>query len=222
MSWKELNTETTETLIQYIQWKNDPQLKETADDAFRAFCFRFQHDIVKKCRTICRNLGYDREIADDLAERTFDRFLKYPGFDYSKSKAKEFDSGVKLYLYRFSERLLFDFHNEQNNQNPNPYDGEEDLVYDYPDIENISGRAEQLKEIKAKFELIQKALERLGSKHKIIYLTYQQHAQKGFKLPRHLTEKLRVDLGLTQATIQFYKKEAFDKIAEYLEIYGSK
>jgi RNA polymerase sigma factor (sigma-70 family) len=222
MSWKELNTETTETLIQYIQWRNDPQLKQTGEDAFHAFCFRFQKDVVTKCRVICRNRGYDQEIADDLAQRTFERFLKYPGFDFGKSKANDYDSGVKLYLYRFAANLLNDFYKEQSNPNPNPYDGDEDLVYEYPDIENMSGKSEQLREIKAKFELIKKALERLGPKHKIIYLTYQQYAQTGFKLPRHLTEKLRVELDLTQATIQFYKKEAFDTIIAYLEIYGSK
>ena len=31
-----------------------------------------------------------------------------------------------------------------------------------------------------------------------------------------------VEYDLTQATIQFYKKEAYDKIQEYLEIYASK
>ncbi|WP_028298598.1 RNA polymerase sigma factor [Olivibacter sitiensis] len=222
MEWKELESETTETLIQYIQWRSDPELKDAADAAFHAFCFRFQKDVAHKCLVICRNRGYDKEIAYELAQRTFERFLKYPNFDFSKSRAKDFDNGVKLYLYRFAFNLLNDMHHEQNNPNPNPYTGEEDLVYDIPDIPDSNYKPEQLRILKEKRELIQKALERLGPKHKIIYLTYQQFAEKGFKLPRHLTEKLRMQLGLTQATIQFYKKEAFDRIAEYLEIYGSK
>lgn len=222
MSWKELNAETTETLVQYIQWRSDPELKQTAEDAFHAFCFRFQQDISKKCRVICRNRGYDKEIADDLAQRTFERFLKYPNFDFTKSKASDYDSGIKLYLYRFASNLLNDLFKQQNNVNPNPYIGDEDLVYEYPDIEYVAAKPEQLRVIKEKYELVKKALERLGPKHKIIYLTYQQYSHEGFKLPRHITKKLRDELDLTQATVQFYKKEAFDKIKEFLDIYGSK
>ncbi|WP_257670489.1 RNA polymerase sigma factor [Parapedobacter tibetensis] len=222
MDWKELESETTETLIQYIQWRNDPQLKDAADAAFNAFCFRFQKDVFHKCLVICRNRGYDQEVAYDLAQRTFERFIKYPNFDFSKSKVKDFDNGVRFYLYRFAANLLNDMYNEQNNPNPSPYTGEEDLVYEFPEIPDSHFKSEQLRTLKEKRELILKTLDRLGPKHKIIYLTYQQYAVNGFKLPRQLTEKLRTRLELTQATIQFYKKEAFDKIAEYLEIYGSK
>lgn len=222
MAWQDLSSETTEDLVAYLGWIADPELAQQAKDAFQAFCFRFQADIVKKCRVVSRSRGYDNHIADDIAQRTFERFLKYPNFDLSKSKASDYDNGIKLYLYRFAENLFNDFYNDQHNENPNPYIGDEDLVYDMPSIENISGKTEQLRVIREKYELIQKALDRLSPKHKIIYLTYQQHAQLGFKLPRMLTEKLRTELQLTQATIQFYKKEAFDKINEYLEIYGSK
>ncbi|MFC6101230.1 RNA polymerase sigma factor [Olivibacter domesticus] len=222
MAWQKLDSETTEDLVTYIGWIGDPGMREQGQDAFQAFCFRFQADIVKKCRIISRNRGYDKHVADDIAQRTFERFFKYPRFDFSKSKAKDYDTGIKLYLYRIAENLFNDFYSEQHNPNSNPYEGDEDLVYEFPSIENMSVKPEQLRVIKEKYELVQKALERLSPKHKIIYLTYQQHAQQGFKLPRKLTEKLRTELQLTQATIQFYKKEAFDKIKEYLEIYGSK
>ena len=222
MAWQDLNSETTEDLVAYLSWIDDPELRQQAKDAFQAFCFRFQEDIAKKCRVISKNRGYDKHIADDIAQRTFERFLKYPNFDFSKSKASDYDNGIKLYLYRFAENLFNDFYNDQHSTNLNPYIGDEDLVYDMPSIENITGKTEQLRVLREKYELIQKALDRLSPKHKIIYLTYQQHAQQGFKLPRRLTEKLRTELQLTQATIQFYKKEAFDKINEYLEIYGSK
>src|SRR6185312_2790926 len=88
-----------------------------------------------------------------------------------------------------------------------PYSGEEGIIYELIPLEDLQVKAEQRKEVTARYELIKKALDRLGPKHKIIYLTYQRYQEKGFKLPRHLTEKLRTELELTQATIQFYKKE---------------
>ena len=48
MSWKELENESTDHLIEYIRWYSDPELKDSAEDAFRAFCFRFQLDLAKK------------------------------------------------------------------------------------------------------------------------------------------------------------------------------
>ncbi len=220
MAWQDLKSESTEDLVTYISWFTDKDMREQAQDAFIAFCFRFQADLAKKCRVISKNRGYDQHIADDIAQRTFERFLKYPKYVFDKKKAKDYDSGIKFYLYRMAQNMFYDFYKEQHN--PNPFTGEEELIYDMPSLEAINARPEKLKEIREKYELVQKALERLSPKHKIIYLTYQQYAQQGFKLPRSLTEKLRAELQLTQATIQFYKKEAFDKIKEYLEIYGSK
>jgi RNA polymerase sigma factor (sigma-70 family) len=220
MSWKELENEPTETLIEYIRWKDDPELKDTAGDAFRAFCFRFQLDLAKKCRVVCFNLGHSKEIADDLAQRTFERFLKYPKFDPTKSRSKDYDTGVRLYLYGIAQRLLFNLYSDQDTFSP--YSGEEGIIYELLPLDTLPTKPEQRKEAMARYELIRKALDRLGPKHKIIYLTYQRYQEKGFKLPRQLTEKLRTELELTQATIQFYKKEAYDRIKDYLDIYAAK
>jgi RNA polymerase sigma factor (sigma-70 family) len=220
MSWKELENESTETLIEYIQWRNDPELAATAEDAFRAFCFRFQADVAKKCRIICRNLGYDNDTADDLAQRTFARFLKYPKFNFNKAPSKNYDTAVKFYLYGIAQTQLYNLYHEKEQNNP--YIGDEELVYELVPVENLNVKAEQRNELKARYDLMKKALERLGPKHTVIYLTYQRYQEKGFKMPRSLLEKLRTELQLTQATVQFYKKEAYDKIKEYLEIYASK
>lgn len=155
-----------------------------------------------------------------ISRSTFERFLKYPKFNFAKSRSKDFDTGVRLYLYGIAQRLLLNLAKEEDQFSP--YSGDEGIVYELIPVEDLPVKAEQRKEVVARYELIKKALDRLGPKHKIIYLTYQRYQEKGFKLPRHLTEKLRTELELTQATIQFYKKEAYDKIQEYLEIYASK
>ena len=146
--------------------------------------------------------------------------MKYPKFDFSKSRAKDFDTGVRIYLYGIAQRLLLNLYSEQNIFSP--YSGEEGIIHELLPLDSLPVKAEQRKEVTARYQLIKKALDRLGPKHKIIYLTYQRYQEKGFKLPRSLTEKLRTELELTQATIQFYKKEAYDKVQEYLEIYASK
>jgi len=222
---QDLNSESTESLLEYIQWKDEPDYAEIAKEAFRVFAFRFQLDLQKKLIPISTNWGYDEQVASDLAHYTFERVWKYPKFDISKAKQKDFDKAVSFYLYGIAGRLLADFKRSQENE-PYPFSGDEEIIKDFPDIENMDIGKERKAILKERFEHIQKALNRLTPKHKIIYLTYKQYeldTKNGeFKLPRKLLKNLREELDLTQNSIRVYKKEAFDEVDKYLKIYGSK
>ena len=96
---------------------------------------------------------------------------------------------------------------------------------EFPNIENMEVGKERKAILQERFEHIQKALDRLTPKHKIIYLTYKQYESEtkdGYKLPRELLKKLRTELDLTQNTVRVYKNEAFNEVETYLKIYGSK
>ncbi|MBX9734802.1 MAG: hypothetical protein K2X37_12130 [Chitinophagaceae bacterium] len=219
MGWEALKDESTENLIAYMQWKNEAGFEDTAKNAFRSFLFRFQEEIIKKTRVVTRKWGYDNDTADLIAERTFERFWKYPNFDISKSKAKDFDTGVIIYLFAIAAHQLADYKKEQNGE-INPFTGDEIIIRELPNPENFNLSSERKVILKERHDIIEKALARLTPKHKIIYLTYKQYEQDGFKLPRKLLQSLREELELTQSSVQVYKKEAFDKIDEYLNIYG--
>ena len=75
-----------ESLIEYIQCKDDPDFAEYAKEAFRVFTYRFQIDLLNKLIPICINWGYDRQVATEIAYDTFDRIWKYPTYDKTKSK----------------------------------------------------------------------------------------------------------------------------------------
>lgn len=222
----DLNSETTENLLEYIQWKDEPDYAETAKEAFRVFTFRFQLDLQKKLIPICRNWGYDEQVASDIAYGTFDRIWKYPKFDITKAKQKDdVEKAVSFYLYRIAEHLLADYKKIQDGEY-NPFTGDEEIIREFPDIEKTELGKERKAVLKERFEHIQKALDRLTPKHKIIYLTYKQYESetKGgeYKLPRSLLKNLRTELDLTQNSIRVYKKEAFDEVEKYLKTYGSK
>lgn len=222
MSWKEYEHESTENLIEYIQWRDQVEYKTIAEDAFRVLCFRFSEDVVKKCRIICKKWGYDNQISDHIAERTFNRFWKYPKTFTPSKCTKEINSCLKFYLYGIAQTQVADFKKEQSGVNHSPYTGNEAIVKDFPNLDALGVTGERLKDLKKKQELIEKALERLTPKHKIVYLTYKAHEISGHKMPRHLLKSLREELELAQASLQVYKKEANDTINEYLKIYGTK
>lgn len=224
MTSEALTVESTENLIAYMQWKNEAGYEDTAKNAFRQFFFRFQEELIKKTRVVVRNWGYDNEVADLIAEKAFDRFWQYPNFDINKSSTKDWDIGVLLYLFRIAFNLLVDYKKSLNGIG-NPFTGEEEILRDLPDIENMNLSVETRTKLQNEYEVVKRVLESLGPKHKIIYLTYkgyEYYTKQGYKLPRKLLENLREELNLTQSSIQVYKKEAFDKISEYLNIYGKK
>ncbi|PLX08215.1 MAG: hypothetical protein C0596_07950 [Marinilabiliales bacterium] len=124
MDWKQLENETTEDLIQYIQWKVQPEYKDVSDAAFVAFCFRFRSDLIKKCEIICQRHKHDVDVAKEIACRVFQKFWLNPNYDDNKRKmAQTFDEGVKFYLYGIANYELINFYREQ--KNPNPYTGDE-------------------------------------------------------------------------------------------------
>jgi hypothetical protein len=222
MAWQEYQDEQTENLIEIIQWMDDAAYKSTADDVFRAFCFRFQIQLLEKLIPVCRQWGMDRDAAIQLGERVFARFSKYAS-SFNKTKCKkEIDTCVLFFLFRIAQNLLAGFKKEITGIGLNPYSGDEEIIKDFPSLDGRGMQPGKLKELKRIQEIIQTALDRLSPKHKAIYLTYKAHEKDGYKLPRKLLQALRDDLDLSQATIRSYKNEAFEIVETYLKLYGSK
>ena len=224
MTEPDLKNETTENLLEYIKWKEDPEYLENSKQAFRIFTFRYQLDLHKKLIRICINWGYDEQVASEIAYRTFDKVWKYPKFDISKANQTDINKAVLYYLYKIASHLLADYKRTQN-EKPTPFNGDEEIIRDFPDVEKMSIGKERKAVLQERFEHIQNALGRLTPKHKIIYLTYKQYEEEtkdGFTLPRSLLKDLRTELDLTQNSIRVYKKEAIKEVDNYLKNYDSK
>ena len=220
MAGRDLKDETTETLMALILCKDNPDCADNAKEAFRVFTFRFQLDLLKKLIPICKNWGYDEQVATEIAYNTFERVWKYPKYDKSKSKQQDFDKGMSFYLYAIASHLLVDYKKIEDGEG-SPFTGNEELVWDFPKYKT-QGRKVSLADCQ---EHIKKLLDRLSPKHRVIYLTYMQYdseIKEGHKLPRNLLKRLRTELGLTQNTVRAYKNEAFNKIESYLKTHGSK
>ena len=224
METENFNSEQTENLLTYIQWKKEPDYAEIAKEAFRVFTFRFQLALLKKIIPVCRNWGYDDQVATEIAYGAFERIWKYPTYDKLKSKYEDFDKGVLLYLFGIASRLLADYKKIEDGE-VSPFSGDEEIIYDLPDVNTLNLSKERKAILQDRYEHIDKALSRLTPKHKIVYLTYKQYESEikdGYKLPRKLLKKLRDELDLTQNTIRVYKNEAFKEVEIYLNTYGSK
>ncbi len=209
MDWQELQAESTTDLLEFVKLRGDQEEIDWSKAAFVNLTFRFRVDLLEKCTRMCYKIGLTETDAEELANRVFEKFYKYPnGFDLATSRSKKPETAFKLYLYGIARRELCDMAHPDEN----PYDGTEDVITsliqpdkDYP--------PEQLAVLKARETEIDKAFSHLTPKHKIIYLTYMYHEKEGRYLPKRLREKLDVALGgIAKGTIRAYKHEAIAAI----------
>lgn len=213
---EEIKSAGSESLLEYIGWKDD--YSEEAKQAFREFCYRFEGEILRRAEIACDKWKYNEVVALEIAKCTLSRVWRYPTYDHLKSKAKSVDAGIKLWLGKIIFTQLANYHNSGSCFKP---DEATDLTLIYSVEELVDGMAEgEAAEILLdQISFLDEALSSLSRKHKIIYLTYQlyENTQNGKNIPRSVTEKLREELELTQASIRKYKEDAKKEVVNYLK-----
>lgn len=209
-SWKRFERKDTSSLISIFQAEGEDPINK--DDAFLTLCFRFRRDLLNKCEIICRKLGHDIDVASEIAETTLKQYGKSRNFDHEKGTQTNIDDNFRVYLYKIASNELKKFYkNEIKKRNGQLYDGSEEIVTDFPQID--------VSKLSPKERFIHERFTSLPLSHQIIYMTYKLHAKDGVNLPRKLQEKLRSHLGgISQSTVRTYKKEATDRLEEAKQI----
>jgi hypothetical protein len=203
-------------LVEYMSLKAD--FPGEAQGAFLEFCDRFGKSILQKAEIYSSKFGYGPGVALELANCTFDKVWKYPTFDIKKSKYRDPEKGIIIWMSRILYTQLVKYGKEHACAAPSE---EEDLAL----ISNLDelidhnlpdGDLESKKQLKSRLKIIEGAFAGLDEKHKIIYLTYKAYEIPGKNIPRSISTKLKDTLELTASTIRVYKKEAGEHIEQYL------
>lgn len=202
-------------LLEYISFKEE--FPTEAQSAFVQFCYRFSKYLKRKSEIYCNKYGYSEVVALEIANCTFARVWKYPTFDKEKSKTKDLDKGILLWMYRILYTQIIKYGEENNCAEPTE---EEDLslvndaegLVERLNIENIESKRDVL----AKLKTIESALTQLTEKHRIIYFTYRAYQKEGKKVPRTITGLLRKKLSLTQKSVNTYYGDANRHVTNYL------
>lgn len=206
---KDWNKKDSSELIMLFQDEN--QTKFIRDSAFYTLIVRFRKDILNKCEIICKNYGHSITVAEQIAESTFKSYATKGCFKLEKVTNENIDKSFKLYLYGIARRELTNFYRfEERKRKGFDSDGSETIVIELPDFSN--------RKLSLESKIKIKAIQSLPISHQTVYLTYTKYEKLGCNLPRKLQKELREHLGVKQNTIRTYKKEAIDKIAEFLKI----
>lgn len=206
---------SSDELIEYVSFKGEFPIE--AEKAFAVFCDRFQQDVIKTAEIYSNKYGHNEVVALDIANCVFAKVWKYHSFDKSKSKIKDIDKAIKIWLYAIVFNELMKYGVKDTCSEPE----EEDLslVENMDDLISLTvgEDSEKRNDLKIRLEIIERAMLGLSEKHKIIYLTYKAYENNGKNIPRTVGKKLREKLNLVQSSIQVYKKEATDHINNYLK-----
>lgn len=208
-------------LLEYISFKEE--FPSEAQLAFAHFCYRFEKDLKHKSEIYCNKFGYSEVIALEITNCTFSRVWKYPTFKKEKAKSKDLNKAILLWMYPILYTQIIKYGKQNSCAEPTE---EEDLslIYDLEElvqrmnIENVESKRILL----AKLKTIERALEQLSEKHRIIYFTYRAYQREGKKVPRTITRQLRERLSLTQKSVNTYYTNANNHVTNYLNIINGK
>ncbi len=205
----------SQELIEVISWKGE--YPKEAEMAFTAFCSRYEKAIIQKAEIYCLKYSYNEVIALLVANCTFARVWKYPTFNIKKSKSKNIDNAILLWMIRIMYTQIILIGKKNTCAEPSQ---EEDLsiISDVDELVQfwVGDDLEREKDLKAKLNIIDRAMLGLSNKHKIIFLTYKAYEESGKNLPRSVSKKLQDQLDLTQNSIRVYKMEANQQFSNYL------
>lgn len=211
-------------LLEYISFKND--FPNEAELAFCVFCDRYQRDILRKSEIQCSKFEYNEVIALLAAKCTFDKvWQKAHTFNMKKANTKSIDKAILLWMYKILYTQILLFKNRDTCAQPTK---EEDLslIEDLDGLVNVfvPENLEKQKELKENYSFLEKVLQGLSPKHRIIYFTYLAYKPgKGKNIPRSVSNKLQEQLDLTHASIRVYRKEATDLVNNYInKVNGNK
>ncbi|WBL26772.1 RNA polymerase subunit sigma [Zunongwangia sp. HGR-M22] len=202
-------------LLEYIGMKKD--FPTEAAQAFVEFCARFERDILEKSEIYCSKFNYNEVVALRIANCCFSRVWKYPTFNSKIAKSRNPEKAILIWMYPIIFRQIIKFGNENKCE-------EDEIEQEYKIITSVDDYIESWgvtdieskRELKAKLRTIERTLDGLSHKHKVIYFTYKLYEKDNKKLPRLLLEKLRDNLNITQKSINTYKNQAEKRIEFYL------
>lgn len=203
--------QTGDVLISIMADKSHSEME--IDAAFQMFCAKYELRLNRLVEVQCAKLGYSAEIAFKAVECTFARVRRYPTFDKMKTKIKNIDNAIIIWLNRIAYTQVLKFKNGKECAEVN---ADEDLavINDATGFYEVVSQRQYMseEEKEKKIQWLNAKLASMEEKHRIVLLTYLAYESQGKKLPRALTLKLRTQLNLEQSSIRVYKKEAFDAL----------
>ena len=101
--------QTGDVLISIMADKSRSKME--IDAAFQTFCAKYELRLNRLVEVQCAKLGYSAEIAFKAVECAFARVRRYPTFDKMKTKIKDIDKAIVIWLNKIAYTQVLKFKN---------------------------------------------------------------------------------------------------------------
>lgn len=192
-----------------LEKMTDQENPSDARVAFRLFCARYGHRLLRYAGACCDKWGLSTVDGEKGIDITFERALRHHSFNPSKCDGKDLDKGIEIWLKRILHNVLYDLKagrlsNLELNEKTMEVVRDTDSLYDLWS----TGNEEDDERLKKSMLLLDEKMKGMSENMRIIYLTYMAYETQHRYLPRYLTAKLQEITGLPQSTIKVYKQRA--------------
>lgn len=223
LNWDNPDKIDIKELIEVISWKDEPdsESKIIAKKAAEVFFYRFGDRLIKYCEKQCEK--HDRDLSDALkiAQRAIRKFIHKNTFSFEKSRLKDPDNAVRVYLYKIAFHESVNLYREEQRIANNPYTGNEGLIYEINQLEIFQNNPEPKGKLKKYLMLVDHVLSGVNNQHKMIFLTYMDAGvEPGMRPPKHLIELLMNTTGLTRVTIKGIVNNIRNRIKPIWDVYS--
>lgn len=201
----DINSSAVDLLSQMIRLDDE----DSARKAFGLFCAKYSATLLKHAGAICVKWNMSCADGEHAVDLTFERILKLHSFDPAKSKAKDLDTGVEIWLIRILHNILYDIKTNRlsnSSRTKRSYKVIKNVTEYYDEIKK--GDENEDERLKKAVKILDKRMQGLSENMRIILLTYLAYEEDGRYLPRNLTAQLQKVTGLSQSTIKVYKGRA--------------
>lgn len=177
--------------------------------AFRLFCARYSHRLLRYAGVCCDKWGLSIADGERAIDITFERALRHHSFNPSKCDGNDLDKGIEIWLKRILHNVIYDIKAGRLSN----LETKEESMEVMRNTENLydlwaTGNEEDDERLKKAMLLLDEKMKGMSENMRIIYLTYMAYETQHHYLPRYLTAKLQEITGLPQSTIKVYKQRA--------------
>ena len=163
---------------------------DNARVAFRLFCAKFGHRLLKYAGVCCDKWGLSTVDGEKGIDITFERVLRHHSFNPSKCDENDLDKGIEIWLKRILHNVLYDIKTGRLS-NLEIKEKSLEVVQNTEDLYDLwsTGNDEDDERLKIAIHLLDEKMKGMSENMRIIYLTYMAYETQHHYLPRYLTAK---------------------------------
>ena len=150
--------------------------------AFRLFCARYSHRLLRYAGVCCDKWGLSIADGERAIDITFERALRHHSFNPSKCDGNDLDKGIEIWLKKILHNVIYDIKAGRLSN----LEAKEECMEVMRNTENLydlwaTGNEEDDERLKKAMLLLDEKMKGMSENMRIIYLTYMAYETQHYQ-----------------------------------------